>query len=302
MELNEYQAQADLTDKQPGTSEHSTIVPILGLAGEAGTLASEYKKFLRDGPSHKLFSQQVCEELGDILWYLSNVASKFGLTLEDVATFNLRKTRDRFVEPIGPRFFDSTFPESEQLPREFEVLFREVDDCGIKRVIVTCGGKPVGNPLSDASYADDGYRFHDIFHLSYATYLGWSPVTRRNFKCKRRSSTITDEVEDGGRAWVFEEAITALCYDHARRHNFYLGINSLDFDLLKTIKSLTSGLEVHVRTAREWETAILSGFRVWRQLYEKKGGVVHCNLHEPSMSIKDDSLIESRTTARESVF
>jgi len=43
---------------------------LLGLAGEAGTLLSEYKKHLRDGDAHQLHKERVAEELGDLLWYL----------------------------------------------------------------------------------------------------------------------------------------------------------------------------------------------------------------------------------------
>ncbi|MEQ1711401.1 MAG: MazG nucleotide pyrophosphohydrolase domain-containing protein, partial [Hyphomicrobium sp.] len=83
MNLNHYQSEAQQTDRVPTTSQASVelgvIVPLLGLAGEAGELLSAYKKFLRDGPAHRLFKERVAEELGDILWYVANVATKFGL-------------------------------------------------------------------------------------------------------------------------------------------------------------------------------------------------------------------------------
>ena len=62
-------------------SQGALIVPMLGLAGETGQLLSEYKKHLRDGEAHRLFKERVSEELGDLLWYIANVASKFDLTL-----------------------------------------------------------------------------------------------------------------------------------------------------------------------------------------------------------------------------
>ena len=101
MELNEYQRLANQTDQQPETGSfeadpRSILVPILGLAGEVGELLGEHKKWLRDGDSYKLFPDRVREELGDLLWYLSNVAAKHGLTLEDVATYNLDKTQRRW--------------------------------------------------------------------------------------------------------------------------------------------------------------------------------------------------------------
>lgn len=55
-----------------------------------GRFLSEYKKYLRDGPAHKLFEERLGEELGDLLWYLPNVATEFGLTLNGIAEANLK--------------------------------------------------------------------------------------------------------------------------------------------------------------------------------------------------------------------
>lgn len=99
MDLNEYQIQADLTDQTPlgaGQDEKAFLVPLLGLSGEVGSLHSEYKKHLRDGDAYKLFKAKLAEEIGDILWYLANVATKFQLNLNDIAKNNLRKTRERW--------------------------------------------------------------------------------------------------------------------------------------------------------------------------------------------------------------
>ena len=77
MELNEYQRQAHETSHLT-TGSSAEIVPILGLAGEAGELLNEYKKKLRDGDSHVRFHDRVTEELGDVLWYLAEIATQFG--------------------------------------------------------------------------------------------------------------------------------------------------------------------------------------------------------------------------------
>lgn len=100
MELNEYQRLASETDQQPWSGivesdQRSLLIPLLGLAGEVGELLGEHKKWLRDGDSYKLFPDRVKEELGDLLWYLSNVATKHELSLEDVAIYNLRKSQRR---------------------------------------------------------------------------------------------------------------------------------------------------------------------------------------------------------------
>src|SRR5258708_231401 len=98
MHFSEFQERARQTDQVAGDDEKSKLVPLLGLAGEVGTLLSAYKKFLRDGTAHKRFDEQVAEDLGDLLWYVANVASKFDLELEAVAQANLEKTRGRWPQ------------------------------------------------------------------------------------------------------------------------------------------------------------------------------------------------------------
>src|SRR6266850_1396407 len=87
MDIDRYQKEALRTDR----------VPMLGLAGETGQLLSEYKKHLRDGEAHRLFKDRVSEELGDLLWYVANVASKFDLTLDEIAATNLTKVKARWA-------------------------------------------------------------------------------------------------------------------------------------------------------------------------------------------------------------
>src|SRR5688572_22928115 len=115
MDLKEYQEAAKKTDQLPEPHEHAVLVPLLGLVGEAGTLVSEYKKLLRDGEAHERFRERVSEELGDILWYLANVASKFGLDLGEIAKRNLWKTRDRWpvvtqLQGEVAALFDEAYP------------------------------------------------------------------------------------------------------------------------------------------------------------------------------------------------
>ena len=87
-------------------------------------------------------------------------------------------------------------------------------------------GVKLGDPLTDNAYDDDGYRFHDVFHLAYASMLGWSPITRFFFKAKRESDPRVREVEDGGRATVIEEAISAFVFDYARNERFLEGVRA----------------------------------------------------------------------------
>ena len=290
MELNEYQNLAKQTDQQPETgafeaNPRSILVPLLGMAGEVGELLGEHKKWLRDGDSYKLFPERVKEELGDLLWYLSNVATKHGLTLEEVASYNLDKTGRRWQVLVAnkshQRLFDEDFPPSERLPRQMDISIEE--EAGI--AITTIDGAKYGDPLTDNRYEDDGYRFHDISHLSYASILGWSPTLRALLRRKRKSNPKVDEVEDGGRAIVIEEGISAMVFSYAERRNFLDGAEGVNYDLLRTIKDMTSHLEVSARTEGEWERAIMTGFDIWRQVKAKGKGRLHADLEQRTIEL-----------------
>lgn len=281
MKLSDYQAEALKTDKTPGGSrgtEAAILIPLLGLAGEAGGLLSEYKKRLRDGPSHVQFVDRVSEELGDILWYVANLASKYDLDLERVAAQNLAKIAALHGVLPGPSLYDHTYEEDERLPRQLIVGFTEVHEGSRTQVRMEINGRLVGAALTDNAYDDDGYRFHDVFHLSYAAILGWSPVLRGLMKLKRRSTPLIDEVEDGGRAAVIEEGISALVFDYARRHNFLAGVDGVDQSLLNMVQGMSKHLEVSGEPASAWRRAIIDGFTVWRQLISNGGGVVLADL------------------------
>lgn len=286
MDLKTYQAEALQTDQVPGSNEDefatAVIVPMLGLAGETGQLLSEYKKHLRDGAAHRLFKDRVGEELGDLLWYVSNVASKFGLDLDDIAQRNLAKVRARWSSPSeSAPDLDSALPVAERLPRQMTVRLVEEPGSGERpKVRMTINGEGIGALLGDNAYDPDGYRFHDVFHLAYAAILGWSPNLRAFLKRKRKSRPLLDDVEDGGRARIIEEGVSALAFDYARVHNFLEGINEIDYRLLRTIQSMTSHLEVSQAKAADWERAILEGFAVWRAVLANNGGEILVDLDE----------------------
>lgn len=274
MKFREYQVAAAQTDQRPGGDLADITVHLLGLAGEAGSVATEYKKLIRDGAAHTASKARMREELGDLLWYTATLATKLGLDFDDVARANLEKTRDRWLhgsaEPL-----DQPYPEHERLPRtgDFEFV-PSVNEAGRPTVRVRHEGRWIGDPLTDASHVDDGYRFHDVFHLGYTAALGWSPVTRKLMGRKRRSNPETDEAEDGGRAIVIEEGIAATVFAYATSHNYLDGITRLDFPLLDVIKTISSPFEVGIRTAADWEHAILTGFTAWRRLRDNNGGTV----------------------------
>jgi NTP pyrophosphatase (non-canonical NTP hydrolase) len=293
MELNEYQAKARATDQRPGSDGDAIVVPLLGIAGEAGALLTEYKKLLRDGPSYSSFPEQVAEELGDILWYVANLAGKLDLALDDIAVANLLKTSTRWGDRDSgraawsqPHLFDEGFPEAEQFPRNMTAEVSEtVDATGLATVRLTIDGMSYGDPLNDNSVHDDGYRFHDVLHLVHVAMLGWSPTMRRLMRRKRKSQPLVDVAEDGARATIIDEGVVEMIFDYARRHNFLDGINRIDYELLRAVKRRTSSHEVSVRSVSEWEQAILEAYRIWRAIRAQGGGRFRLDLVERKVEL-----------------
>jgi NTP pyrophosphatase (non-canonical NTP hydrolase) len=276
MELNDYQKNAAKTDLNPNTRE-GLLISLLGISGEAGELLSIYKKHLRDGDSFTTFNKSLVEELGDILWYLASTATKYGISLEEIAEENLKKTNHRWLAQTTEQAsvkYDDQSPHTQQLPRKITFCIKEQKAGSFPTVVTYNNEVQVGDPLTDNSYTDDGYRYHDVFHMSYLGILGWSPVLRKHLSKKRKHNLKVDEVEDGGRAAVIEEGISALVYTYAKDHNWLEGIRHVDDDLLKAIKKMTAHLEVKDRTEKQWENAILQGYDAWRKLLVRKEGYI----------------------------
>jgi len=89
-DLNEYQRKAVSFAIYPDT--HKVLYPALGLCGEAGEVAEKVKKQVRDGVFNRY---EVAKELGDVLWYLSNIANDIGYSLKEVANINVDKLTGR---------------------------------------------------------------------------------------------------------------------------------------------------------------------------------------------------------------
>jgi NTP pyrophosphatase (non-canonical NTP hydrolase) len=96
MDLDAYQRQARQTALYPQAGSNP-IYPTLGLCGEAGEVADKVKKVLRDQGG--VFDAEVLAglklELGDVLWYVAQLASELGFTLEEIGRANLDKLASR---------------------------------------------------------------------------------------------------------------------------------------------------------------------------------------------------------------
>src|ERR1039457_2567043 len=98
MTFEEYQARAAATDASEIWRGKDFSILLLGLAGEAGSLLTLYKKWLRDGDAYQIVEERISEELGDVLWYLAAIARRRGVSLEAIAEANLKKTASRWLQ------------------------------------------------------------------------------------------------------------------------------------------------------------------------------------------------------------
>ncbi|MHC4607813.1 MAG: nucleoside triphosphate pyrophosphohydrolase family protein [Planctomycetota bacterium] len=96
MTFDEYQKRSRKTAIYPD-SGRNFVYPTLGLAGEAGEVSEKIKKVLRDrkGDVDDDTRRTISKELGDVLWYVSQLASELNLSLETIASENIEKLYSR---------------------------------------------------------------------------------------------------------------------------------------------------------------------------------------------------------------
>jgi NTP pyrophosphatase (non-canonical NTP hydrolase) len=95
VELSEYQRRSRSTAAYP--RDVAITSPALGLAGEAGEVADHIKKVFRDdgGIVDAERREAIAGELGDVLWYIAQLATELDLELEEIAEGNLAKLASR---------------------------------------------------------------------------------------------------------------------------------------------------------------------------------------------------------------
>jgi NTP pyrophosphatase (non-canonical NTP hydrolase) len=94
--LSDYQRRSRATAIYPGHGAN-LLYPTLGLCGEAGEVAEKVKKMVRDdaGALTEERRAALAHELGDVLWYVAQVATEAHLDLEEIALENLDKLLSR---------------------------------------------------------------------------------------------------------------------------------------------------------------------------------------------------------------
>ncbi|MBQ3016487.1 MAG: nucleoside triphosphate pyrophosphohydrolase family protein [Clostridia bacterium] len=101
MTINEYQKLA-MTTLNPNLDEKDILINgVMGLCGESGEVIDIVKKWLAQG--HELDRDKIIKELGDVAWYIAEIAHVLGVSLEEVLTKNIDKLKARYPEGFSTR-------------------------------------------------------------------------------------------------------------------------------------------------------------------------------------------------------
>lgn len=100
MNFSKYQECAKRTMAQSGDDRIDSLISAVGLVGEAGEVAELVKKQIGHGKS--ISPTRIAEELGDVLWYVSDIATRNDLCLSIVAANNIAKLTERYPDGFTP--------------------------------------------------------------------------------------------------------------------------------------------------------------------------------------------------------
>lgn len=96
MTINEYQRLA-MTTLNPELDKKEVLINgVMGLCGESGEVIDIVKKHLAQG--HELDREKIIKELGDVAWYMAEIATVLDVELEDVLIQNIEKLKKRYPE------------------------------------------------------------------------------------------------------------------------------------------------------------------------------------------------------------
>ena len=96
MTINEYQKLA-MTTLNPKLDRKDVLINgVMGLCGESGEVIDIVKKHLAQG--HELDREKMIKELGDVAWYMAEIATVLDVELEEVLAQNIEKLKKRYPE------------------------------------------------------------------------------------------------------------------------------------------------------------------------------------------------------------
>jgi NTP pyrophosphatase (non-canonical NTP hydrolase) len=83
-------------------NQRDDMIMNLGLAGETGEVLEIIKKHVRSR-AKKIDIEHLKEELGDVLYYLTMIAARYKIELQDIMDYNYIKCEKRKAEKLAKR-------------------------------------------------------------------------------------------------------------------------------------------------------------------------------------------------------
>jgi len=242
----------------------------------------EHHQEIQSGTS----SPELWNLLQDLLTHLSWLASVYELDISIIAEEAIIKNNDYWGIPTDcAPVFDSNYADYEKLPRKFTINFKEINDTQ-KELIISLKGVQLGDRLTDNTSTETGYRYHDVFHMTAATFLGWSPVFRRMLKRKRKSDPKVDVVQDGARAAIIEEAIVSQVYRYGNEINFKPTM-SVDDAIVKLIMKMAQEYECKDLKGRDWRLYVIQSIKLFGKIHNGFNGQIEFDADSRSYRILD---------------
>lgn len=295
--VDRYQEIAFLTRRTQNDELRNVCAAVLQQL--AAQLSRDFLPNMELGLNHEVRPKDPVDALGEIMWHLSALASIYNLSLSDILALTEQKTRFRNPENTpGPRH--KSEKRAENFPDCFEVHFVDQGDRRSKMYWVQDGREitKLGATLTDNDHDGDGYRFHDVMHIAFAVHLGWSPNLRSFMRLKRSPRQI-DEVEDGGRAKILEEAVILEIHRRAEELEGYFREakeaiqgspyncpGALNFEYLRHLHELCGGHEVYQNPKQDWENAIRSGYDCYHKLRSMNGGIIAVDMTAQTLTFR----------------
>lgn len=294
--FDDYQRTSILTAR---TSDNELVEVCLAVLTQLGAeLLRSYLPPIEKELNRTLPDRSTKVVLGEVIWHVSALAELFQLSLGEVVEANRRKLLFRLDRTQRTPLHDDDAPPEQQLPRQFDI---DIETTADGRSQMYWDGEPLGAELSDNAHQADGYRFHDVMHLANAAILGWSPVLRSLMKRKRKYDPAIDEVEDGARAQIVEEAVVKMIHSEGVRlarsrsdqgdaqSPLFTDAEEISFSFLKLIREMVAGLEVASNRDWEWEEAVLKGHALFHIVRGARRGTITLDLTARSIGFKSSS-------------
>ena len=248
---------------------------------------------------YKIGPVQTLSCIQDIMWSVSIIAEIQGLSLGALAQRNVEKTREIYPKrEVRSKLTtaDTEFPPHEQFPEKFNM---QIVDLGGSKSRMYWNGRPLGNDVNDNSYVIDGYRFHDVLHLTFVAHLGWSPVIRGFLRRKRKSHPEIDEIEDGARAQLVDELVINMMHTEAVRlkkarwqpgeeASLFPEDEHFSSDFGSALRHLVRDLEVKEIKHWEWEKAAHKAFAIYEKLRKCQEGTLTIDRKSGSIEFTSD--------------